>query len=68
MDQKVEMTTPTTSAWAAIASIELVTVSNIRMGLVSDAGTISGIGDVWATCITRNLIASIRHCVARTCN
>ena len=46
MDQKVEMTTPTTSAWAAIASIELVTVSNIRMGLVSDAGTISGIGDL----------------------
>ena len=46
MDQKVEMTTPTTSAWAAIASIELVTVSNIRMGLISDAGTISGIGDL----------------------
>ncbi len=31
MDQKVVMTTPTTSAWTAIASIELVTVSNIRM-------------------------------------
>ena len=31
MGQKVEMTTPTTSAWAAIASIELVTVSNMRM-------------------------------------
>ena len=32
MDQRVEMTTPTTSAWAAIASIVLVTVSNMRMG------------------------------------
>jgi hypothetical protein len=32
MDQKVVKTTPTTSAWAAITSIELVTVSNIRMG------------------------------------
>ena len=31
MDQKVETTTPTTSAWAAIASIELATVSNIRI-------------------------------------
>ena len=31
MDQKVEMTTPTTSAWAAIASMVLVTVSNMRM-------------------------------------
>jgi hypothetical protein len=32
MDQNVVTTTPTTSAWAAIASMELVTVSNIRMG------------------------------------
>jgi hypothetical protein len=32
MNQSVVMTTPTTSAWAAIASIELVTVSNMRMG------------------------------------
>jgi hypothetical protein len=31
MDQREVMTTPTTSAWAAIASIELVTVSNMRM-------------------------------------
>ena len=31
MDQRVEMTTPTTSAWAAIASMVLVTVSNMRM-------------------------------------
>ncbi len=31
MDQKVETTTPTTSAWTAITSKELVTVSNIRM-------------------------------------
>ena len=68
MDQKVEMTTPTTSAWAAIASIELVTVSNIRMELVSDAGTISGIGDLCTIDIARNLITDIRHCVARMCN
>jgi hypothetical protein len=32
MDQNVVTTAPTTSAWAAIASMELVTVSNIRMG------------------------------------
>jgi len=32
MDQRVETITPTTSAWAAIASAELVTVSNMRMG------------------------------------
>jgi hypothetical protein len=32
MGQRAETITPTTSAWAAIASIELVTVSNIRMG------------------------------------
>ena len=31
MDQRVEITTPTTSAWAAIASMVLVTVSNMRM-------------------------------------
>ncbi len=31
MDQKVETTTPTTSACTAITSKELVTVSNIRM-------------------------------------
>jgi hypothetical protein len=32
MSQKAAMTTPTTSAWAAIASMVLVTVSNMRMG------------------------------------
>lgn len=32
MRQRVMKTTPTTSAWAAIASTELVTVSNMRMG------------------------------------
>ncbi len=32
MGQRVEMTTPTTSAWAAIASMVLVTVSNMRIG------------------------------------
>lgn len=32
MRQRVEITTPTTSAWTTIASTELVTVSNIRMG------------------------------------
>ncbi len=52
--QNVVMTTPTTSAWAAIASIELVTVSNIRMGLVSDAGMISGIGDLGSAPVSRN--------------
>ncbi|MBB5715875.1 hypothetical protein FHS94_002732 [Sphingomonas aerophila] len=31
MGQSVVRTTPTTSAWAAIASTELVTVSNMRM-------------------------------------
>ena len=41
MDQKVETTTPTTSAWAAITSTELATVSNMRMVLVS-AGLIAG--------------------------
>ncbi len=32
MDQKAVTTTPTTSAWAAITSMVLVTVSNMRMG------------------------------------
>jgi hypothetical protein len=32
MDQKEVTTTPITSAWAAIASMVLVTVSNMRMG------------------------------------
>ncbi len=32
MDQKAVTTTPTTSAWAAIASMVLVTVSNMRIG------------------------------------
>jgi len=31
MDQRVVTTTPTTSAWAAIASIVLTAVSNMRM-------------------------------------
>ena len=31
MGQSVVRTTPTTSAWAAMASTELVTVSNMRM-------------------------------------
>ena len=31
MDQKAVATTPTTSAWAASASMVLATVSNIRM-------------------------------------
>jgi len=31
MDQRVETITPTTSAWAAIASTELAAVSNMRM-------------------------------------
>jgi len=31
MDQRVVMITPTTSAWAAIASTELAAVSNMRM-------------------------------------
>ena len=35
MDQRVVTTTPTTSAWAAITSMVLATVSNIRIGSVS---------------------------------
>lgn len=31
MDQRVVTTTPTTSAWAAITSMVLATVSNIRI-------------------------------------
>ena len=31
VDQKAVMTTPTTSAWAAIASMVLDTVSNMRI-------------------------------------
>ena len=31
MDQRVVTTTPTTSAWAAITSMVLATVSKIRM-------------------------------------
>ena len=31
MDQRVETTTPTTSAWAAITSIVLATVSSMLM-------------------------------------
>jgi hypothetical protein len=45
VDQKVT-STPTTSAWAAITNIELVTVSNMRIVVVSDAGEISGKGDM----------------------
>ncbi len=32
MGQRVVTITPTTNAWAAIASMVLVTVSNMRMG------------------------------------
>jgi hypothetical protein len=38
------------------------------MGLISDAGTISGIGDMETIMLARNLIAGNRHCVTRSCN
>lgn len=36
MDQKVVTTTPTTSAWAAITSIVLAAVSNMRQAADGD--------------------------------
>ena len=45
MGYRAEMITPTTSAWAAIASTELAAVSNMRMeGL--RAGRIAGPRDI----------------------
>ena len=41
MDQRAETTTPTTSAWAAITSTVLATVSNMRM-VRSPTGMIAG--------------------------
>ncbi len=38
MDQKVVMTNPTTSAWAATASTLLTTASKLRMGRLRNAG------------------------------
>lgn len=53
MDQSAVTTAPTTSAWAAMASIVLAAASNMRM-VWSPAGTISGSGDMATLMLQRN--------------
>lgn len=60
------MTTPITSAWAAIASIVLAAVSNIRMVEVSNTGGITGKRDMMFVTVMRNFVA--RYCGCVECN
>lgn len=64
MDQRVEMTTPTTSAWAATASSELAAVSNMRMGW-SPMPENTGKEDLSFIAHVRNILTRNRDCARR---
>lgn len=61
MDQNVVETTPTTSAWAAMASARLVTASNMRMSW-SFRRSVPARADVAIVSQICNNVARNRHC------
>ena len=65
MDQKVVITAPTTSACAAIASIELVTVSNIRMVGAPRPEEYPARTQMELIALSRNIVAHNHDCVGR---